>query len=199
MDKVTMDILKKDYPELVSEILRESKDKVSLGTMKETIKGYEEGKTTFENLVEKKDEEIIKLTEKVDELKETNKTLESENKDMKVKLDVISVSEKLAEKKVIVTNLISEAKLPDESVTDIFKETLMGVQEKKDGEDTITVEEQMKKLIEDRKSISAAKTVVKGSGAEFIEAKENKKEDKLARKEIEEGVEDFLFEIDGGI
>ncbi len=189
---ITLEMLRKDHPELIETILKESTDKLNVTVMKEAIKD-------FETKIESLEKQIVKKDEEIEEDKETIKTLESKNKKIEIELDKISVSGKLAEKEVMIANLISEAKLLDESVTDIFKETLMAVQEKKDGEDVVTVEEQVKQLIEDRKSISAVKSTVKNSGDEFVEGvNKDKSEKKMDRKEVEEGVEDFLFDADGG-
>ena len=107
------------------------------------------------------------------------KTLKEENDSLKQKNDEYAVKESLIAKKVVVEKALSESKLPKEAKTDTFSGILMAVQEKKDGEKVITVDEQIKSLIEDRITLLNPKGV-KGMGGDkkvIEEGKEITKEE----------------------
>ena len=101
------------------------------------------------------------------------KTLKEENDSLKQKNDEYEVKESLIAKKVVVEKALSESKLPKEAKTDTFSGILMAVQEKKDGEKVITVDEQIKSLIEDRITLLNPKGV-KGMGGDKKVIKEGK-------------------------
>jgi len=106
-----------------------------------------------------------------------------EVKDIKEKLtaaetlvDGYKSKEVLAEKTVLMEKLLKESKLPVEAQTEVFKTTLMAVQEKKDGDKTITVEAGIKALIEDRVTLLKPAGGVKnmGNGKVILENKDGK-------------------------
>lgn len=76
--------------------------------------------------------------------------LEQEKKDLSEKLDNAQVKQAKSEKDVLVSKLVAESELPDYAKTDIFLRQLVTVKETKDGDKTISVEDGIKALIQDR-------------------------------------------------
>jgi len=123
--------------------------------------------------------------EEVKELKEKIATLEDENKKLKIEIDGYIVKEMVAKKKEEIAKLLSESKLPAEAITDTFVKILEKVEEKKDGDKVVSVEEQIKELIEDRvKLVELDKSKVKNMGEKSSTGitEEVKKEIKYAIK-----------------
>lgn len=123
LEDLTLETLKEGNPELVKAIEKKAV------TDKEN-----DTKTVAEK--EKRDKEV--------------KDLKEENKTLKTDLDAIQVKEKLAEKEKLVDKMLKESNLPDVAKTDVFRKLLLDCDEKKDGDKTISVEEQVKALIDDR-------------------------------------------------
>ena len=90
------------------------------------------------------------------------KTLTEERDALKSEKDKLEVKEKMAEKKTLRDKLLSESELPEVAVTDTFKEELLKVEEAKDGDKTVSIEEGMKKLIDDRIELVSGITKSKG-------------------------------------
>jgi len=194
MEDEQMDLnkLKADHKDLVTALLDE-------------FKQAEEYKLLQSNLDKAtKDIEDLKLqladNETATKAKETEiEDLKSQNVELKAKLDEVEVSEKLAAKKAIVTKALSEAKLPKEAITDVFTETLMNLEEKKVEDDkVITVEEQIKTHIEDRKAlVNKDSGKIKNSGEEFISkiTESESDEGKPEKKTTKEASESFLGDL----
>jgi len=108
---------------------------------------------------ESRNKEIDDLNKKVTELTEEKKTLQT-------KLDTLEVAASLAAKAGLVDELLEASSLPKEAKTDIFRSTLLNVQEKKDGTRTIAIKEQIESLIEDRTTAIGGKKGVKNAGGE---------------------------------
>ena len=108
------------------------------------------------------------LTEGVTSRNEEVKTMTEERDGLKVKVDKFEVAEVLAGKGVLVDKLLKESKLPEEAKTEIFKESLMALQEKKEGDKTVSIEEQAKSLIEDRLGAIKGKAGVKNNGEKTL-------------------------------
>ena len=91
-------------------------------------------------------------------------------------VDGYKAKEVLAEKTATMEKLLKESKLPVEAQTETFKGVLMAVQEKKDGEKVISVEDGMKALIEDRETFLKPAGGVKnmGNGKTILENKDGK-------------------------
>lgn len=119
-----------------------------------------------------KDQALVDLQGKVDELETENKglktekeTLEQQVKDLETekdelekKKDELEVAEALRTKKERISELLKEAKLPKEAITERLHKEL----EKAEDED------EMKEIIEDRKEWAATnKPQVSGAGDEF--------------------------------
>lgn len=92
---------------------------------------------------------MIGVSSRDGEVKILKEQLQTANKEV----DDFKVKEALTVKKDLVERLLSESKLPAEAITDAFRGTLMNVQERKEGDKTITAEEGMKTLIEDRNTL----------------------------------------------
>jgi len=84
--------------------------------------------------------------------------LEQERDKAVKKADEVSVKLSAIEQKRSMEELLSEAELPDFAVTDAFKEQLLNVSQKKKDDKVITVVDQMKALIDDRKNLVDANT-----------------------------------------
>jgi len=183
----------KENKSIMESLLSEFKEKEDTVKMKADITSATEANTALKTDSDKKDEKIKELTDKVT-------ALESEKKDLALKLDEIEVSEKIAEKRAQVQGWVSEAKLPEECVTKLWVESLLSLNDKKGEDDkVITFETQVKEYIEDRRLAGdKKKPVVKGAGDEFVnktatESNKDKKKDTLDRKEVEESVDNFVF------
>lgn len=120
------------------------------------------------------------LAEGVSSRDDEVKTLGEERDQFKKDNDELKVKEAVGKKGELVDRLLNESELPDEAKTDTFRGILIVVQEKKEGDKVISVEDQVKALIEDRKSILDGKKGVHNSGGEkkiFTEGKDVSKED----------------------
>jgi len=89
--------------------------------------------------------EVETLKTKITELTESEKTL-------KAKVDTYEVAEKLADKAVVVDELIKESKIPEEGITEVFKSQLM------EAKDDVA----RKALIDDRKALMEGKKTKTG-------------------------------------
>ncbi len=103
-----------------------------------------------------------------DSLTEQGKVLEAlreENQGLKQRLDEKEVQERLQRKDVMIERLISESGLPEEAKTQVFRDDLRRLSERKAADGAvITVEAQVKERIEDRKKLC------KGGAAVVTEA-----------------------------
>jgi len=171
MMEITLDMLKKDHSGLVEDIINEYKEKENVEKMKQDLLDAQEALT-------KKDEKIASIKEEKGKLEERVTTLEQEISDLKEKLDKVELQEKVAEKRSKIQGLISEAKLPKEAVSNVWFASLMKVEEYKKDDETVTMEDQVKELIEDRRNAYEGKDTgkVSGSGDEFKEKENEGKE-----------------------
>lgn len=182
---ITLEILKAEHSDLIAQLFEEFKAAEDVEKTKTDLKSAKEKAEALEDSLKEKDEAIKTANEKID-------SLESEVKDLKKKLDDYEVKDKVAEKKEKVDKAISEAKISKEYLSDIFYETLMAVEEKGDDDgSTITVEEQVKKLLDDRKKIINSNGKIKGAGEEFVDRMESEGDDGDG-KSREEASENFL-------
>lgn len=196
-----LDDLEKEINSRLAKLTKESKNKMdkTLEEIKEEIrqelrkedefKNAKDKNTTLEAKLTEATEKVTKLEEKLNGIKESNVELEKKNKEMAKELDEIKVVEAISKKKVVISQIIAEAKLPKEAVSDIFKDDLMSLEEKKDGDKIITFESQVKSRVEERKKLTAD-GIVTDNGDEFDETKESKKNTK--KKEPKEALESFV-------
>ena len=104
------------------------------------------------------------------------KDLSEKLKASELLVDGYKSKEAIAGKRTLVEELLKESKLPAEAQTEIFKSTLMAVQERKEGDKTITVEAGIKALIEDRETFMKPAGGVKnmGNSKTILENKDGK-------------------------
>lgn len=150
---LTIELLNKERPDLLDEIKSAFEDA-------ERIKGIEK---TNEDLTSKVEE----LQGKVDSLTEENEKLTKDNEEMKTKLDAVDNEKAAAEKDTKVTEMLTEAKLPKEAVTEHFRAQLLKMDE-----------EEIAEAIKDRLSVWQASPKVKNSGGEYSEELDESKKDK---------------------
>ena len=125
----------------------------------------------------KAEEATQELTTERDDLQGKLEEITTERDELKSKVDAFESAEKLAEKKDMVTRMISEAKMPKELISDHFMEELIH----KDGE------EEIKAAIEDRmKPYDKLKGKVTDSGEEHIS--ESTEESEITEDEVLEAV-----------
>jgi len=180
-EEMDLNKLKTEHQDLVEAIIAEYKETEEVKSMKADL-------SEAQDQLKAKDETIETQTKQIEELKK-------ENTDLKTRMDEIELQEKVSEKKDLMNRLIKEAQLKDEYVSDIFMANLMALEEyKNDEEEAVTVEEQAKAMITDRKQLAESGSgKVKGSGDEFTEGNEDEKE--KAQKVTEQDVDDFAGKI----
>jgi len=171
---ITLEILSKERSDLVDQIRASIEDADRVSTMEDELKELKAKIDTF--------------TATNDILKKENEDLKKEKDDLTKKLDEYETKDKAIAKEALITQAITEAKLPKEAISDVFRSDLM----KKD-------EKEIKEAVEDRKTLwfNGKRTPVKNAGGEFKEKREsqvdNKEEDdKLdsARKKFESTLKD---------
>ena len=181
---LTVEILKTKYRDLVETLREEFKTEEKTEKMKSDldkanglIKTLGEEKKTLESTVADKEKEIEELKTKLQETK--------------TKLDEKELAEKIAKKKEKINQLIAESKLPKEAISDVFLANLMSLEEYKEGDTVVTVEEQAKTMLKDRlELLNKNLGKVKGVGDEF------KGEEQEQKQEVTESdVDEFVKKI----
>lgn len=184
--------LKTEHPDLVQAVLDEFKQAEEYMKLQSKL---DEATQTINDLKSKLEETEKAITDKGQELED----LKSENTTLKAELDKREVSEKLAAKKAMITEALNEAKLPKEAVTDIFMETLMRLEEKTVGDETVTVEEQVKVYIEDRKAlVNKNSGRIRNSGDEFVDTITESADDEVEpkkKKTVKESADQFIDDL----
>lgn len=172
-------------------------DKTLWNEITQKIKEAEEY-TNLKTNQESLETKVNELTQKVTTLEsdntkltEDNAKLVKENKDKATELDAIKAAEAITNKRTSINKLIAEAQLPKEVVTDLWVEDLMSLQEKKDGDNIVTVESQVKQRIEERKKLTIKSGKVTGSGDEFDASESDTDDGKNGKKTTEEALETF--------
>jgi len=192
---ITLEMVKENK-EIMEAIHQELKDKLAVDKTLEKVTALETEIEDLKKAVTENDASIKEKDEKIT-------ALESEKQGLELKLDEIEVVERKNKKVALVESLISDSELDKDSVTDVFREMVMKVEEEKDGDKvTKTVEEGVKALIDDRiavvkKSNKPAGKVI-GSGDEYVaasESDENKKGDELTKDTLEEAKDKFVFNL----
>lgn len=163
LEKLTLDDLINDRPDLVKKIKEgiESNDKIK--TLETENKELSDKFETLEN-------QFKELTDKYE-------AVEKERDGLKVKVDEFETAQKKTQKESFIKEQVKEAKLPDEAVSDVFMEDLMSKNE-----------DEIKKSIQDRKELwNSKKTVIKGAGEEFV-SNDNKE---VTKEKVESEKEKF--------
>jgi hypothetical protein len=115
--------------------------------------------------------------EEVKTLKADKTALEEEKVSLTNQVDAFKLKEDQHSVRDTIDAMLKESKLPPKAITDTFKNTLYNLSERKDGDKTITVEDQAKALIEERKQILGLKGV-QGNGDDHHPLNEDKHDDK---------------------
>ncbi len=198
MEEEIMDLnkLKTEHPELVEEIIKESKKENDVEKIKYNLESVEADLVTAIADVEEMKTTLSGKETEIEDLNKKVTTLESDKKDLALKLDDIEVAEKLTAKKAMVEKALVDSKLPDEAKTDLLKSTLMDLQEKKDGDTVITIESQIQAQIDDRMISAKVKTgKVKNSGDEFIEKETKETKEIPTGDDLKNATDDFVSKV----
>jgi hypothetical protein len=104
--------------------------------------------------------------------------VEAEKTALTARVEAHDIKERAAAKEKMVDALLASSKLKDDHKTPTFRSTLLGVKEYKAGDKTVSEQDQMKALIEDREKICVAEVAAPPAGG--APAAEVKEEDKRA-------------------
>lgn len=193
-NKLTLAVLKENCSDLYDSIVKEAKadaDKASANKLEEAKKAVE--------LAEKaKSGDIKALTDEFEKKQEARfaeqgkviKALTETNEKLAKRLDDKEVKERLVYKGQMIDRLLSESSIPKEGNTPLLRAALMRLTEKKDGDKTVSVEEQAKAEIAEREKLCAGgEAQVRESGSDGGTKTEKIDPEKLneAEKEIWEG------------
>ena len=118
-------------------------------------------------------EGVASRNKEVDDLKVELKEHKTKRAEAEAKLDVQEAKAALAEQRAVVDKALSDSDLPEKGITDTFRSTLYGLTESKEGDKVITVEEQIKTQIEDRRALLGMNKV-HGTGGDHHPLKESK-------------------------
>lgn len=80
-------------------------------------------------------------------------SLRSENSALKTRLDEKEVRERLVAKDELIDRLLRESDLPEEAKTEVFRDDMRRLTERKSGDQVVTVEAQVRERIADRKKL----------------------------------------------
>lgn len=141
--KLTLEDLAKERPDIIKLV----KDSMKINEEMDTIKKeHAEMKTQIETLAKDRDG-----------LKTQLESIIKERDDLKKKVDEFETKEKGVKKEAMIVEKITELKIPKEIMTDVFKTSLMTMEEK-----------EIVEAMNDRKDIFLkGQKVVKGSGEEY--------------------------------
>lgn len=174
MSKLTIDELKKGRPDLHEAMVKaagaeiESAAKTASEKLKEAEARADIAEKAKSGDVKALGEQLRKEFDEreAERAKVIEKLVEDKN-ELTKRLDEKDVRERLAAKGQMVDRMVSASELPPEAKTPRFRETLMRLTEKKDGDKTVSVEEQIKAEIEERAKLCTggeAKVTESGSG-----------------------------------
>jgi len=153
----------------------ENKEENKMLDFKEiTLKGLQEHRP---DIVKDITESMLKKLKEDGEIKTLQENLDKSKKELeeqKKKNDEYQVKEALQKKAELRDKLLKEAKLPQFAISEDFKKQLLVVEEETVDGKKQTIEEGMRKLIEDRKTVALAGSGdIKGMGDEKNEDAEN--------------------------
>jgi len=142
--KITLEDLTKERPDIVKMIQDAIKGNETLETIK---REHKEMKTKLEAM----DQEVTSLKGQLE-------AVTKERDVLKAKVDEFDAKEKGAKKEAFIAGQMAEMKVPKDIVTEVFKATLMGMDEK-----------EIVEAIKDRKDIFLkGQKVVRNSGEEYV-------------------------------
>lgn len=108
------------------------------------------------------------------------KTLTQEKKDATKKADDLEVKQSKSNREILVSKALEDSELPDYAKTDILYQQLMDVKGSKNGDKTITVEEGIKNLIQDRMDVIEPRGVEGNGEKSIIQSKRAKSGDGIS-------------------
>lgn len=184
-DTITLDVLRSEYPHLVSAILAESEQQKKvekmggeIQSMKETVEAKDSEIKKLNDTVTGKDSVIV---EKEKVIADKDKEIEDKGKELqtvKVKLEGYEMRDQMAEKKALIDKVIKDSEIPAEAITPRIREILDDLKSKtvKDGESEkeVTVEDQAKAILEDFKGILGKAPVVRNTSTQDDNTSEKK-------------------------
>jgi len=109
------------------------------------------------------------------------KSIGTERDDVSKKLDELEVKQTKATQEILVSKMLAESELPDYAKTDLFQKQLVNVTESKEGDKIISIEDNIKALIQDR--IDALEP---GGVHDNIEKDIKQKKEKISNEEFAE-------------
>ena len=161
--KITLEELKKERPDLVSAV-------------ESNIENTNKSKELEKDHADMK-ERIEKIVPENEKLKEDLESVTKERDDLKKKVDEQEVIEKKAQKEAFIADKIKDMKVPEDAISDVFKEDLMG----KDDDGIIKALEDRKELWTKGKGVHNAGTEYNASADEGeVEVTKEKKEEAKA-------------------
>ncbi len=111
-------------------------------------------------------------------LKEQVETLTKEKTSLTEEVTTLKQAEAVHAIGITVSKALSESKLPEAKVTDVFRNSLLALTEQKDGDKVVTVADQVKALIEERELLVGVRTHEKkgvtGAGGDYTPIAEAK-------------------------
>ena len=191
-NKLTLEMLRKDHSDLVEAILDEYKKSKDVEKTKAQLTEANDKIKALEGTVGEKDTTIQERDNEI-------KALKTENDTLKTALDERELAEKAQRKRERIDKLVSE--MPKECRSDVFTATLMRLEDTtekdEEGNDAeVTIEEQAKKLIEDRVKLYKENTgKVRGAGDEFDESRFETKTERVSKEQRDKDVEEFVSNL----
>ena len=110
----------------------------------------------------------------IDDLKTQLNEARQKQQDAEKERDALKSRVGLAEQKSVIDKLIGESGIPGEHISDVFRNMLYSLQEHKEGDKVITIAEQAKAQLEDRRK-ALGFAGVKAAGDPYVPLAENRK------------------------
>jgi regulator of replication initiation timing len=151
---ITLAKLKAENPELITELKKEFENGNQVTDLQNSLNAVNTKLTGLEAQVATLTADKATLSLTIETLQNEKKTIETDRDGLKLKLDEIETTQKVAKWKSDIQNAITESKIDSKLVTAVFLEVL----EKE------TDIEKVKTMIEDRKSIADPKFSIDNGG-----------------------------------
>ena len=89
--------------------------------------------------------------------------------------DELKIKQAKSKREILVDKAIAESDMPDYAKTDAFRKQLLQVKETKDGDKTVSIEDGVKALIQDRMDVLDPAGVTDNTGKEINQSKQKGK------------------------
>lgn len=170
-NKLTLAVLKENCSDLYDSIVKEAKaeaDKASAKKIEEAKKAVELAEKAKNGDMKALEESFEKrLDARLAEQGKVIKSLTDSRDELLKRIDDKDVKERLFVKGALIDGLIEASSIPEEGRTKNFRAALMRLTEKKDGDKTVSVEEQAKAEIAEREKLCAGgEAQVRESGSD---------------------------------